>query len=316
MIRAGRSVERAADASYQRWFRLIGLVIGLLLLAGAVITVIRRGQGLAPALDSIRDAHPLVILSAVGLPLASLALTALTFWILTRRYGQVGLGEMHALIGAAWLLNYLPFWPGMIGRIAYHRTVNRIPVTSSAAVLVWANLLNVLAAAATGSVVLLASLFLDGNDWRLALVAAAPVPVLLAVSIRAGRRADLPDPNVWRIIAVLAVRIIEMHIWAARYAVCFMLIGSPIAWGAALALACATQLASVIPIGGNALGWREWVTGLVAPLLPVGLVLGSSITLHTGLTADLVNRAAEVALAVPVGLVCVAWIIRHRRSAE
>jgi hypothetical protein len=96
--------------------------------------------------------------------------------------------------------------------------------------------------------------------------------------------------------------------------VCFALIGSPVAWGAAVALAAASQLASLIPLGGNSLGWREWVTGFVAPLLPVGLSLTTTIGLHTGLTADLVNRAFEIVLAVPIGLACAAWVGSRTRG--
>jgi hypothetical protein len=51
-------------------------------------------------------------------------------------------------------------------------------------------------------------------------------------------------------------------------------------------------------------------------MLPLGLSLTTSIDLHTGLTADLVNRAIEVALAVPVGIVCAVWVGRRMRQVS
>ncbi len=293
--------------------RTAGFVVGLLLLAAAVVTLTTNVGPLRAAFDSLAKAPWPLLAAAAALPVISLALTSASFWLLMGRFGRVGFGEMTALIGAAWLLNYLPLWPGMIGRLAYHRAINKISITGSAAALVLANVLNAVAAAVIGCIVLLASLFLEGNDWRLALAAALPAPLVAILGAGARRTRSLPDPRLWRLLAALAVRMVEIHVWGARYAVCFALIGSPIAWGAAVVLAAATQLATLIPLGGNSLGWREWITGFVAPLLPLGLSLTSTIGLHTGLTADLVNRAVEIVLAVPVGLACAAWVGNRMR---
>lgn len=291
--------------------RLIGFIIGLLLLTAAVVTLTRNFDSLRLAADSLTAAPAALIFAAAALPVVSLTLTAASFWLLMGRFGRVSFGEMFALIASAWLLNYLPFWPGMIGRLAYHRSVNKIPITSSATALVWANVLSAAAAAIIGCAALLASAFVQGDDWRLALVVALPAPLIALVGVYARSRRDLPDPHLWRLLATLAIRLVEAQVWAARYAACFALIGSPIAWGAAIALASATQLATLIPLGGNALGWREWVTGVIAPLLPLGLSLTTTIGVHTGLTADLVNRAIEIVLAVPLGLAAAAWVGRR-----
>lgn len=297
-------------------FRFVVFVLGVLLLVAAIVTLARNGDAMASAWRSLSNAPIGLVAAAALLPLVSLALTSVSFWLLMARFGRVGFGEMQALIGAAWLLNYLPFWPGMIGRLAYHRAINHIPITSSATALVWANVLNALAAVIVGAAVMTGSLFFEGDDWRLSFAVSLPAVLVALVSVYARRRRDLPDPHLWRLLASLAVRLVEIQVWGARYAVCFALIGSPIAWGAAAALAAATQLATLIPLGGNALGWREWVTGFVAPMLPLGLSLTTSIDLHTGLTADLVNRAIEVALAVPVGIVCAVWVGRRMRQVS
>ncbi|MBL8745366.1 MAG: hypothetical protein JNK58_03310 [Phycisphaerae bacterium] len=306
------AVDRA-DASR---LRLIGFFIGLLLLAAAVVTLARNSAPLTAAAQSLSAAPPELLAAAALLPIISLLLTSVSLWLLMGRFGRVAYAEMLALVGAAWLLNYLPFWPGMIGRLAYHRTVNKIPITSSATALIWANVLNAVAAMIVGSAALLASAAVEGDDWRLALAVAVPAPLIALASVYARRRSDLPDPHLWRLLATLAVRTVEVQVWAARYAVCFALVGSPIAWGAAVALAAATQLATLIPLGGNALGWREWVTAFVAPILPVGLSLTTSVGLHTGLTAELVNRAFEIVLAIPIGLAAAAWVAARLRHSK
>lgn len=296
--------------------RLFGFALGVLLLIAAGWSIARQGDAMRTALRSLAEAPIHLIALAAVLPLVSLLLTSLTFWLLTSRFGRVGKGEMFALIGAAWLLNYLPLWPGMFGRLAYHRAVNNIPITSSATALVWANVIAGVASLTIGVCTMAVSLFFPGDDWRLALCVALPALAASCLSRYARWRRDLPDPHLWRLFGVYAIRLVEVQVWAARYAVCFALVGVPIAWGAALALAAATQLATLLPIGGNALGWREWVTGLIAPLLPVGLSLTASIGTHAGLTAELLNRAIEIALAIPLGIVCAAWVARRLGRAE
>lgn len=298
----------ARDRIAARKWKIVGSILGVALLVAAIISVARQGTDASDVYRSVRAAPAGIVALAAFLPMVSLALTGATFWLLTNRTACVGYREMFSLIGAAWLLNYLPLWPGMFGRLTYLRLVHQIPVTSSATVIVWAGVLSVLAAAIVGGATLAGSMFLEGDDWRLALLVAL-IPLGLSCIARVARaRRDLPDPHLWRLLASLAIRTVEIQIWAARSAVCFWLIGSPIAWGGALAIASLTQLVAIIPVGGNGLGWREWVTGFAAPLLPMGLTLASGLDAHHGLTADLVNRVFEVLLAVPTSLACMVWL--------
>ncbi len=66
----------------------------------------------------------------------------------------------------------------------------------------------------------------------------------------------------------------------------------------------------LVPTGGNGLGVREWAIGLAAPLL-------TDYQIELGLTADLVNRAAELVVIVVAGLASITWLGRRgkRRCA-
>lgn len=297
------------------WPRVVGYALGVALVGAAVWSVTRRADVLGPALDALRAAHPARLALAAMLPILSVALTALTFWILTSRHGRVGLGEMLALINAAWLLNYLPMWPGMFGRLAYHATINRIPVRDSVVATIWANAMALVAAAGLLIVVVAAGVLLKVSEGVMAAVVAAPPVLLGLLALWAFRAPPKPDPQFWRIPAALAVRWVELLTWAARYGVCFALIGTPISFSGALALAAVTGLGTLVPLTGNALGVREWIVGFAAPLLPVGLALQTGMTMQTGLTADLTNRAIEILLAVPLGIVAAAWVARRIRKA-
>lgn len=295
------------------WSRIAAYALGVALASAAIWAVVRGGAGTAAALDSLAAARTDQVALLLALSVMSVGMTAVTFWILTCRHGRVGGLEMLALINAGWLLNYLPLWPGMFGRFAYHRAVNGIAVRDTAVATIWANVLALVAALGLLVVLMILAAVLAGDDWRLAGAAALPVALLSALAAYTHARPPKPDPQFWRIPAALAVRWLELHVWAARYSLCFALIGAPIGWGAALALAGVTGVSSLVPITGNSLGLREWVVGLAAPLLPLGLTLQSKIGLQTGLTADLLNRAVELILAVPCGVIAAMWIGRRLR---
>lgn len=304
---------RRLQSPSARRSRLLGFAIGVILLGAALFALWRQQGAMSSAWTNLTGAPLELILLALFLPAISLIATSSTFWLLTCRYGTVGFREMLALLASAWLLNYLPLWPGMIGRLAYHKSVNRIPVADSAKALIWANVLNILAA-----LVFLASSFLGvtllepTSPWIIVFTS-GPVGALGLFAMYAYAKKPEADPHVWRTLAALSVRLLEHHLWAARFAVCFALVGAPIAWGPACLIASITALAIAIPITGNSLGVREWAVGAAAWLLPTTLLATAALDLQVGLAADLVNRAMELALAIPLGLASAAWLARRAK---
>ena len=139
-----------------------------------------------------------------------------------------------------------------------------------------------------------------GMDLRVLVF--APLPVLLGCAIFTGER--------WRDqCSAGAIRYVEVLVLAVRYHTSFDLIGSAIDGRSALGFACVATIASMIPLVSNGLGLREWSTGLVAPAL-------SSRSMALGLTADLVNRAVEIIVAIPTGLIGLAMLARMRNKSR
>ena len=129
-------------------------------------------------------------------------------------------------------------------------------------------------------------------------VVGAPLPVLAAATaIRSSR-----------IVAAAAfIRYIEVLLLAVRYRAAFALIGAPIDPAMALAIACVSLVVTMIPLSSNGLGLREWAVGLASPLV-------TPYVLEVGMTAELVNRAAEAVVIVVIGLGAFAWLAWRRRS--
>ena len=103
--------------------------------------------------------------------------------------------------------------------------------------------------------------------------------------------------------AAMFLRYLDIVVWIARYALLFALLDAPLTLADAVLVTAASQVAQLIPFVGNGLGAREWGVGLV------GAAKGA--TTAVALTADLLNRASEVVLAVPLGLLATALVTRR-----
>lgn len=309
----GDAVAVQIEAPPRRRLRAIaGTAVGALLVVAAVVAVAIRREDLAGAADALVAARWWMVALALGLPLANWVLVSLALWIITARHAPVRAGEMIALVAGAWLLNYLPMRPGMFGRIAYHRTVNGIPIKTSMGLLA-------LSMGLTASAIAILVVLGVGLRWVESLPAQAGVVVgagaiiaLVAAACRAMR-------GPWRLATALFLRYLDTLVWVARYWIVFGLVGQDLSFEQACAIAAVSQAATAIPLSGNGLGLREWAVGLSAAALPAWFggamtaggadAPGAAATL--ALAADLVNRGVEIAVALPVGLLGLAWVTRR-----
>lgn len=306
MTTPGDEEAAVSPISSNRLRRAVGFVIGLLLFAAAIVAVLTSRAALANALDSLEHPNPWLAALAIVLPFLNWHLISISFWVLTRRYGRVGLGEMHALIGSAWLLNYLPLRPGMFGRIAYHKRVNHIRVKDSVRVLATSVSLTIASNTLICAIAWAAFRVSPLASW---IIVASPGAVIgIAGVVMASQTASAFSFAPGLTIA-MGVRYFDILTWVARYAVVFHLIGYPLSLAEATLITAVSQAALLVPFVGNGLGVREWGIGLAVP------VLASESPRALGLAADLVNRAAEVLVALPVGLIASAWLYRRTGQA-
>ncbi|MFG0305977.1 MAG: hypothetical protein ACF8Q5_07150 [Phycisphaerales bacterium JB040] len=286
---------RAVDSSRGRLRRVLPVVVGVALLLAALWVV---ADHRASVLEGVRHAAGSpwwAVALVIVFPVVSIGTTSASLWLLTRRYGPVGYAEMHALVAGAMLLNFLPMRPGLLGRLAYHKRVNGILVRHSVRVLIEAGVLSLVSAGVLLGIG--ASGALGHSVGADAFVLGMPYLLLLAVWWFA-RREPLGG-----VLAAGAVRYLDMLVWTARYGLLLWMLGTPVGLEEAVVIASLSQVAMLAPTGGGGVGVREWTVGLVGG--------GLGATLETALVADLVNRSAELAAAVPLGLVGL-WLVRRR----
>jgi uncharacterized membrane protein YbhN (UPF0104 family) len=280
-----------------RWLRLAGFGFGVACLAGAVAAARSAPEQFTQAVDALRDPPPASVALVLASVAVGLALTGCFFALLTRRFARIPMLEMQALIASSTLANYLPLKPGLLGRVAYQSARYGVRPADSIRTVVEAIVMSAsVAGAFLLSSVLVGAVGIDGG-WSLVLPAA----------VSAGLAA--PRTRLWA--QAFLLRQAELALWTLRYWAVFRLVGAPVGLDAAVVLAGASVLATLVPFVSNGLGIREWTIAFIAPALAHGTVSPSQ-----AIVAELVHRAAELAVTVPVGLVALGYLARRARSAE
>lgn len=311
---AGRVRTLAAKANrwrQTRWFRLFGFVAGTLLVCLAIAAALNQDpDAMRRSIDDL-GRHPWwFVLLFLAFPLLNWLSISASIWFLLSRFGRLGFAETLGLIGMAWLLNYLPMRPGMVGRIAYHKAVNGITIRHTGQTLIEGTVLTGICS----GVLLIGAVFLRGVEATLAWILLVAIPMIAAAIASAVLWKSRPVTA--RYCAAGSLRVLDMAVWAGRYALAFAIVSSPISMPAALVLAVASQVAMLIPLAGNGLGVREWLIGALAAGLPAAMLGGADANLSQGLTADVLNRFVEVLVAVPLGLLCLGIIMRRLRNLQ
>lgn len=290
-------VASDVDAQGQAKSRLRSVVmftISMLLLTGAAYFVYQGTNGLEGVWDSLRSAPVWMIVLIVLGPLGNHWSVSMCLQALQSRHGKVGVREMFVLVGSAWLFNYLPMRPGLIGRIGYHKAINKIRLRDSLESSIWSG---VLAGVANGVILLAALVMIQlPNRWSIVIPLIPVVMMFASVPLMPGRKTRL-------LMKALAFRQIDVIVWLGRYWLAFEVLGMEVGIGDIAIISAVSQLASLMPLTGSGIGFREWGVGLTAS--------AGGHTMSTAIAADLINRAAETLIVVPVGLVCTALVARH-----
>lgn len=288
---------RVTDPLFRFWLlggvrrRVVSAAFGIVALVAAIVALVWKRETFLASLAAVSSAEPRLMFSLLAAAIGQLVVSGLVFWWLYRRFSPVPAVEMCAVVTAANAANFLPLRPGLVGRIAFLRIRHGIPLAVSARVTLEAAGLSAIAVAFL--VVFLPLAARSGLPGHAAFIAFA---LSAAVATRS---------PIFRPYAIAAAgRLVELAILTGRYLLSFALIGKEIDLDAAIAFACIAAAASMIPLVPNGMGVREWAIGLLAPVI-------AGHSLEEGIAAELVNRAAELVVAVPAGGLAAAWLARR-----
>lgn len=278
-------------------FRVMALVAGLILVIAAVIVAVRQVD-----FTVLRQAPPWTVPLLAAAVLANLGITAAIFWVITRSFDAdppVEGRTMLKLITASSLLNYLPLRPGLLGRTVYLKTHHGLPVHQSLLVLLVTLVIGAIVLGVTGAAVLLAP-----PPWRTTVMAGV-LCLLLALSPLAGplARRLLRRPVVMAWLWV-PLRVLDMVAAGGRLWLGFAMVGQPLDFEQALAIAAVGSLIDMLGLTPNGLGLREWaVAGLYALQGHAGAM---------GLAASLVERGVSAVVIAIAGVIALARLRRNQ----
>ena len=268
----------------------ISQVLALLLLGGAIFFALKQVD-----LFALREAS-LINLAGLGAAvIANVVLTGLLFWVITRSFEAkpgVRLGPMVMLIAWSGLLNYVPLVrPGLWGRAAYLKNHHQLPIRQSLMIL--AVVLG-LTLVVLGSVSVAMLLLPDPIRIPVILVGGA----MLTWGTKPIAQMLLAQPMVlaW---AWVPLRLADLLVTVGRLMLAFDVMGHPIDSTTALVAASASLLIKLVGLTPNGLGLSAWVVGLVASAM-------GDVTPAMGVAAGLIDRAVEVLVMIPLGLLS-AW---------
>ncbi len=286
-----------------RW-RAVGSVIGAALVLAAIVAVVRNRPLLDTAIASAREASPWTVALLVGGALVNVIASAAGLRALLLRHGQVGVMEMQSVIASSTMLNYAPLRPGLASRAAYHHVVNGIPLMAT-----------MLTAVQSMGLALLGIAWLVGAAWLLRATGGLGGPqvaiafIALAPAVGVAGIMAAPAGSWRRTIAVAWLwRCVDMSAWVVRYHAAFSITGISLSLSDSAVAAAGAGAANLVPLVGNGLGVREWLVG----------IMGSSMhlwTMDAGLAADIVNRAGDLVVCVPLGLAALPFVAARLRAA-
>lgn len=290
--------------------QIVGFAAGLGVLAWCINNAVQSGNFEHLHAAGWRDTIPLVTCTLI-----SMIANGAIFWALIRPMTPLRLLDLQLINCIVNLLNYAPVRLGLITRVTYHRRVDRLSYPTLVA---WYAAFALLYLIMLGSLVA-ASLIRPQFDfiWCAVLVAFLCVAGAavwyvsqhhLVTSRLRGADRFLAFPTT--IAIAMGLRMIDVAAYIGRLHFSFRLLDTDIRVHDTITLALISMIGNLSPAG--ALGLREGAVTFFGQYLTDPTLAGARSA------AILVDRAAEAAVFIPLGLGAFVWLVvtlrRHRAS--
>jgi hypothetical protein len=297
--------------------QIVGFLIGLALVAWCVKGAFEGG---AEGWQRLRDANPWLIGGLLATSVASQIANGALFWTTIRPVRREGFWTLQGVNFTSGLLNYAPIRIGMLSRFIYHLRVDRMPLLLLFA---WFGTVTIammaVMGAALGATVLHPSL--DAAWVALFTVPLAILVLLLPTLARmsiVARPLDRFIPGAVPMLthrgwmtAGLALRSVDLAMWAARVAIAARILGLELGTGDLLIIAVAALVVAMNPLGR--IGFREAAVSLLAGYL-ANPTDGDALD-ATFKQLAILDSAGEAAAVIPCGLIAAAWWMSRVRQA-
>lgn len=284
-----------------------GFAIGVGLITWCVIRAMR-----VDVMGSLQGASTTHLVMLIVCTVVSVLTNGTLFWTMIQPVQRIPFWDVQLINGVVNLFNYAPVRLGMITRIAHHRRVDRMDYRFLVA---WyagvaAILLMVLCA------IVVATIVRPDVDlwWGVALVVLLTIGTCIIWFVAShdhlttrlkGAEKVLSHPD--RLIQGVILRLVDMLAFGGRLYLACLILGIDLAPRDIVYLTIISMIAALAPL--VTFGLREWAVAFFGPFLT------DTTLVDEYYAAVLVDRAAEVVVFVPFGILAVIWMVRRWRRA-
>lgn len=285
---------------------VLGFAIGVSLIVWCVIRAMR--VDVSASLEGASNWHlALLIICTV----VSVGTNGTLFWTMIQPIQRIRFWDVQLINAVVNLFNYAPVRLGLVTRIAHHRRVDQLEYRY---LISWYAGIAAILFAVLGAIVA-ATVIRPSVDlwWGVVLVTllAIGTAVILYVSSHErlttrlkGAEKVLSHPD--RLIQGVVLRVIDMIAFGGRLYLACTILGIDLAPRDIVYLTIISMVTALAPL--VTFGLREWAVAFFGPLLTDPSLVDEYAA------AVLVDRAAEVIVFVPFGVVAVIWMLRRWRQ--
>ncbi len=292
--------------------QILGFIVGIALL-GWCISKAWSGDGFA----KLGEAPAWAIVGLMVCTLTSILVNGATFWALIHPVVKIPMLDVQIINCVVNLLNYAPVRLGLATRLAHHRRVDRV---SFFHLFAWYGSLGVLLILVLGSF-LAATAIRPSVDWiwfvvLLLLVIIGGVIInrlssthLLTAKLRGADQ--MLSHGRYLSLAVL-FRLIDMFAYGGRLYLALYVLGIEVTLREAVYISLICMVSALLPVGS--LGFREASTAFFGSMVISSDLAGADLSNQLA-AAVLIDRAAEAAAFVPLGIPACIWMLARWKKA-
>lgn len=292
--------------------QITGFLIGISLLVWCIKEALAKGD-----FSKLREADPAIVFLMILCTLTSIIANGTIFWAIIRPMLKLKFWDLQFINSVVNILNYAPVRLGLITRLYHHKIVDKL---SYFQLIAWyaafAALYFLMLGALLGSTLARPAIDVLWLVFLLIILISGAVFFILFSAnpriIKRLRGADRMLSHPGYVSTAMLLRLVDVMAYTARLYLAFKLLNIDLTLRDTILLTLISMVGNLAPAG--ALGIREFLVAFFGPYIAGGS-LASQIDSSVA-SAILIDRAAEVVVFIPLGIISLEWMRRKWKTAR
>ncbi len=305
-------IARARPPLWKMMLQSLAFVIGI----GLLYWVIHRAVS-GNELSRLQDASAFQLCMLIVCTLVSVVANGAIFWILIRPAARIPMLDIQLVNCVVNLINYLPVRMGIVTRIVHHRKVDHLPYLTMIA---WYAAIATVTFMVFGAVLVSTMLRPVVDWWWLAILCVVLLVGVLMLSIVTSHRlfekrlrgAESILNHRGYLIGAVVFRLVDSFAYGGRLYFALTITGLSVSFRDWMYLTIISMMSGMLPAGS--FGFREAAIAYLGQHV-TSIESEDGALLDQLAAAAVFDRGSEVLVFVPLGILCLIWMLRKWRSA-